>query len=135
MPGRPSLSTLRKYFLSGLGVVSATLLRGAVTIRSTTAGGFMYDSAARTSLGFQPCWATFCAASGRARTARPEAPTMSRVVQRRVARARVIANSDEGCLVGWLTMVYGRASGRVDAARSAAVESEPEQYCSDSPAQ
>ena len=40
MPGRPSLSTLRKYFLSGLGLVSATLLRGAVTIRSTTAGGF-----------------------------------------------------------------------------------------------
>src|ERR1044071_7344832 len=98
MPGSPSLSTLRKYFLSGLGVVSEMLLRGAVTIRSTTAGGFIYDSAARTSFGFQACWVTFCAASGSARTINPETLTISRVVQRRVAGTRIIAELQwRGC--------------------------------------
>src|SRR5262245_37246966 len=71
--GSASLSVLRRYRLSGLGLVNVTLLRGAVTMRSTMAGGLTYVSLARTSCGFHPCCATlFCAPSGKATTtARP----------------------------------------------------------------
>src|SRR5262249_55779947 len=99
MEGRPSLSPLRKYLWSGLGFVNATLLRGAVTIRSTTSGGLTYVSFARISFGFQPCWVTVCAESGAAR-ARPARPIRARDEARTTWGKRVISDSSSE----WLRM-------------------------------
>src|SRR4026208_736218 len=67
------------HFRSGLGVENEMSVRGAVIIRSTTAGGRTYPSFFRTSSGFQESWAIASAGS-------EAMETVVRISRRRVER-------------------------------------------------
>src|SRR5512144_288269 len=65
-------------------------------MRSTISGGLTYVSFAKISLGFHPCWTTFCALSGSATTATPAAPNRKRRARRFWGAKRIISTSRKG---------------------------------------
>src|SRR5688572_1776292 len=63
MSPRSGIAVRTNHFRSGLGRENEISVRGAVIMRSTTAGGFTQPSFLRISSGFQDSWATAIAGS------------------------------------------------------------------------
>src|SRR5688572_458398 len=63
MSPRSGIAVRTNHFRSGLGRENEISARGAVIMRSTTAGGFTQPSFLRTSSGFHDSWATAIAGS------------------------------------------------------------------------